>query len=44
MRWRGGSGDHMQIICTSHQTDNNVSTSSLNFLTRGIMLNLFKHH
>jgi len=25
--------DHMQIICTSIQTDNHASTSSLNFFT-----------
>ena len=24
--------DHMQIICTSFQTDNHAHTSSLNFL------------
>ena len=23
--------DHMQTICTSHQTDNHTNTSSLNF-------------
>jgi len=27
--------DHMQIICTSLQTDNHTSTSSLNFLQTG---------
>jgi len=27
--------DHMQIICTSLQTDNYASTSSLNFLQAG---------
>jgi len=25
--------DHMQIMCTSFQTDNHASTSSLNFFT-----------
>jgi len=27
--WQWHQVDHMQIICTSHQTDNHASTSSL---------------
>jgi len=27
--------DHMQIICTSLETDNHASTSSVNFLQAG---------
>jgi len=30
--WQWHQLDHMQIICTSLQTDNHASTSSLNFL------------
>jgi len=30
--WQWHQLDHMQIICTSLQTDNHTSTSSLNFL------------
>jgi len=30
--WQWHQLDHMQIICTSHQTDNHASTSPLNFL------------
>jgi len=29
--WQWHQLDHMQIICTSLQTDNHTSTSSLNF-------------
>jgi len=32
MGWQWHQLDHMQIICTSLQTDNYASTSSLNFL------------
>jgi len=32
MEWKWHQLDHMQIICTSLQTDNRASTSSLNFL------------
>jgi len=36
MGWQWHQLDHMQIICTtSLQTDNNASTSSLNFLQAG---------
>jgi len=31
MGWQWHQLDHMQIICTSFQTDNHASTSSLNF-------------
>jgi len=31
MGWQWHQLDHMQIICTSLQTDNHASTSSLNF-------------
>jgi len=33
--WQWHQLDHMQIICTLLQTDNHVSTSSLNFLQAG---------
>ena len=33
MRWQWHRLDHMQIICTSLQTDNHTSTSPLGFLT-----------
>jgi len=33
MGWPSHQLDHMQITCTSLQTDNHASTSSLNFLT-----------
>jgi len=33
MGWQWHQLDHMQIICTSLQTDNHASTSSLNFCT-----------
>ena len=33
MGWQRHQLDHMQIICTSLQTDNHASTSSLNFYT-----------
>jgi len=32
MGWQWHQLDHMQIICTSLQTDNNASTSPLSFL------------
>jgi len=31
MRWQWHQLDHMQIICTSLQTDNHASTSALSF-------------
>ena len=31
MGWQSHQLDHMQIICTSLQTDNHTSTSSLSF-------------
>ena len=31
MRWQWHQLDHMQIICTSLQTDNHASTSTLSF-------------
>jgi len=31
MGWQSHQLDHMQIICTSLQTDNHASTSSLSF-------------
>jgi len=33
MGWQWRQLDHMQIICTSLQTDKHASTSSLNFFT-----------
>jgi len=33
IRWQWHQLDHMQIICTSLQTDNYPNTSSLNFFT-----------
>jgi len=33
MGWQCHQLDHMQIICTSLQTDNHAITSSLNFFT-----------
>jgi len=33
--WQWHQLDHMQIICTSLQTDNHASTSPLNFLQVG---------
>jgi len=35
MGWQWHQLDHMQIICTSLQTDNHASTSSLGFLQAG---------
>jgi len=35
MGWQWHQLDHMQIICTSLQTDNHANTSSLNFLQAG---------
>jgi len=32
MGWQWHQLDHMQIICTSRQTDNHVTTSPVNFL------------
>jgi len=37
MGWQWHQLDHKQIICTSLQTDNHTSTSSVNFLT-GLIL------
>ena len=34
MGWKWYQLDHMQIICTSLQTDNHANTSSLNFFRR----------
>ena len=33
MQWQWHQVDHMQTICTSLQTDNDASTSSLKFFT-----------
>jgi len=33
MEWQWHQLDHMQIICTSLQTDNHASTSPLSFFT-----------
>jgi len=33
MGWQWHQPDHMQIICTSLQTDNHASTSPLSFFT-----------
>jgi len=30
--------DHMQTVCTSLQTDNNINTSSLNFYGQEVFL------
>ena len=38
MGWQWHQVDHMQIICTSLQTDNHASTSPLSFYRRGRML------
>ena len=35
MGWQWNQMDHMQIICTSLQTDNHASTSPLRFLQAG---------
>ena len=35
MGWQWHQLDHTQIICTSLQTDNHASTSSLNLLQAG---------
>jgi len=35
MEWQWHQLDHMQIICTSLQTDNHASTSSLDYLQAG---------
>ena len=35
MGWQWHQLDHMQVICTSLQTDNHASTSSLKFLQTG---------
>jgi len=40
MGWEWHQLDHMQIICTSLQTDNNASTSSLNFLHQDAFLDI----
>jgi len=33
MGWQWHQLDHMQIICTSRQTDNHASTSPVSFIT-----------
>jgi len=38
MGWRWHQLDHMQIICTSLQTDNHASTSPLSFYGRMLFL------
>ena len=44
MRWQWRQLDHVQIKCTSLQTDNDASTSSLNFFTgRMLFLTLNQH-
>jgi len=35
--WHWHQLDHMQIICNSLQTDNNASTSSVNFYRLGAL-------
>jgi len=35
MGWQWHQLDHMQIVCTSLQTDNHVSTSPLRFVHAG---------
>jgi len=35
MGWQWRQLDHIQVICTSLQTGNHASTSSLNFLQAG---------
>jgi len=40
MEWHWHQLDHMQIICTSLQTDNHANTSSLIFTGRMIFLTL----
>jgi len=37
MGWQWHQLDHMQIICTSLQTDNHTSTSPLRFLQAGCL-------
>jgi len=37
MGWQWHPLNHMQIICTSFQTDNHTSTSSLRFFTGGML-------
>jgi len=37
MGWQWHQLDHMQIICTSLQTDNHASTSSLSFFAGRIV-------
>jgi len=39
MGWQWHQLDHMQIICTSLQTNNYASTSSLNFYRPAAVLN-----
>ena len=38
MGWQWHKLDHMQIICTSFQTDNHTGTSSLSFFWGGQIL------
>jgi len=42
MGWQWHQLDHMQIICTSLQTDNHASTSSVNFLQAWHSINIVK--
>jgi len=42
MGWQWHQLDHMQIICTSLQTDNHTSTLSLNFLQGNALLDAVK--
>jgi len=37
MGWQWHQLDHMQIICTSLQTDNHASTTSLSFNRPGVL-------
>jgi len=36
--WQWHQADHVQIMCTSLQTDNDASTSSVDFLQTGCFL------
>jgi len=38
LRWQWHQLDHMQTICTSHQTDNHTDISSLNFTGQMLFL------
>jgi len=37
MGWQWHQRDHMQIICTSHQTDNDVTSATLHSIFTGQM-------